>query len=65
MGWVERHKACENYYILCRFVAAIFESICSPTLSQKFYVKLEEKYKEKWSEDKQTVSKSQGLYCTC
>ena len=33
--WVERPKACENYYILYRFVVATFESICSPTLYHK------------------------------
>ena len=30
--WVERHNAYENYYILCRFIVATFESVCSPTL---------------------------------
>ena len=44
--WVERHKGYENYYILYRFVVATFESICSPTLYQKFYMELEEKH---WS----------------
>ena len=69
-GWkkrveFKRHKAYENYYILYRFVVATFESICSPTLYQKFYMELEEKHKEKWSWDKETVSKAQGLFAAC
>ena len=63
--WVERGKAYENYYILYRFFVAIFESICSPTFYRKFYMELEEKRKEKWSRDKETVSKAQGLFATC
>ena len=63
--WVERGKAYENYYILYRFFVAIFESICCPTFYRKFYMELEEKRKEKWSRDKETVSKAQGLFATC
>ena len=63
--WVEKHNAYENYHILYRFVVATFESICSPTLYQKFYLGLEEKHKEKWSWNKETVSKAQGLFSTC
>ena len=42
---VERLKAYENYYILYRFVVTTFESICSPTLYQKYFMELEEKQK--------------------
>ena len=63
--WVEKHSAYQNYHILYRFVVATFESICSPTLYQKFYLGLEEKHKEKWSWYKETVSKAQGLLSAC
>ena len=63
--WVERHKGYENYYILYRFVVATFESICSPTLYQKFYMELEEKHKEKWSWDKEIITKSPVLFAAC
>ena len=44
--WVERHESYENYCILYRFVVPTFESICSPTLYQKFYLELREKHKK-------------------
>ena len=69
LGWQKpvglRHKAIENHYILYWFVVSTFESICNPTLYQKFYVKLEKKRKEKWSWDKKAVSKVQGLFAPC
>ena len=58
--WVERHKAYQNYCILYRFVIATFESICSLTLYEKFYMELEAKYSENCSWDEETVSKVQG-----
>ena len=63
--WVERHDANKNYYILYRFVVATFELISGPTLYQKFYMELEEKHKQKWSWDKETVSKAHGLFAAC
>ena len=51
--------------MLYRFAVATFESIYSKSLYQKFYMELEEKQKEKWSQVKETVSKAQGLFATC
>ena len=36
--------------------------MCSPTYYQKFYMELEEKPKEKWSWDKEALSKAQGPF---
>ena len=63
--WVERHKAYDNYYILYKFVISTFESICNRSLYEDFYEYLEGEIKEKWSWDKETVSKAQGLFAAC
>ena len=49
---VERHKAYDNYYILCKFVISTFESICNKSLYEDFLELLEREIKKTWSRNK-------------
>ena len=62
---VEQLKACNNYFILYKFVVSVFESITDMNMYSRFYEHLETEINEKWFWDCETQNKAQGLFATC
>ena len=60
--WVERFKAYYKYFILYKSVVSVFESITDRNMYSEH---LETEINEKWSWDRETQNKVQGLLASC